>query len=370
MRTFCTTPTQLRAYMDTKTFLSNIRDLIARDDLAAALLQLRALLENSPKLDETLLQSARFHDIRKQIRLGMVSHAEANLTQNQIRGGLLELLREIEASAGLSEGMTSSHPLTSQDIDRVTSSHPVNILREEMERAISIVNSKNVVIGSTITAGGNVEIGDRTIHTESDTSRRLRLFLYLFVPLLAIGGTFFWFRYQQMQQPLSLNVALDNQTPNPQLPFEGATATLQYGDESKTLPIRQEQEDANFKGIPANFRDEMVKLRFEAPGFVKIDTSFALSGNHLTLPIRRDDSYARIFGTVKDGQGNPLAGVKVRVQDLSDTTDAAGVFSLSIPFVKQRKEQRIEAFLQGFVPWDHTSPVVKNEEVSIILQLI
>ncbi|MBC7775872.1 MAG: hypothetical protein H7246_10600, partial [Phycisphaerae bacterium] len=82
--------------MDSKTFLSNIRHLIARDDLAAALLQLRSLLENSPKLDEALLQSARFHDIRKQIRLGTVSHAEANLTQNQIRAGLLDLLREIE----------------------------------------------------------------------------------------------------------------------------------------------------------------------------------------------------------------------------------------------------------------------------------
>lgn len=147
--------------MNTQSFLANIRDLIARDDLSAALSQLRSLLENSPKLDEALLQSARFQDIQKQIRLGTVSHAEANLTQNQIRDGLLDLLREFERSVGVtqsypdtkeSEGMTSSHTLTSA-------------LREEMERAISIVNSKNVVAGSTISAGGGIHIGEKKTET-------------------------------------------------------------------------------------------------------------------------------------------------------------------------------------------------------------
>ncbi|MCB0575396.1 MAG: NB-ARC domain-containing protein, partial [Saprospiraceae bacterium] len=101
-------------------------------------------------MNEALVQSARFEDIRRQIRLGLVSHAEANLTQNQIRAGLLDLLREIEKQ-GAQE-----------------------VVRKEMEQAISIVNSKNVLIGSTITSGGgDVQIGDRTINTESDTSRRL-----------------------------------------------------------------------------------------------------------------------------------------------------------------------------------------------------
>ncbi len=82
--------------MHTENFLRQIRNLIAADELEAALLQLRALLENSPKLDEAILQSARFQDIRKQIRKGTVSYAEASLTKNQIQAGLLDLLREMD----------------------------------------------------------------------------------------------------------------------------------------------------------------------------------------------------------------------------------------------------------------------------------
>lgn len=327
--------------MNTAVFLSNIRGLIARDELSQALEQLRFLLENSPKLDEAILQSARFYDIRKQIRLGVLSHSEANLTQNKIRAGLLELLREVEEQG--------KQPF----------------IKEELEQAISIVNSKNVLVGSTISAGGNVEIGDRTIHTESTTSRRLRLFLYLFVPVLAIGGALLWQQLHKMNTPLLLTVAVDNHTPNPELPFEGGTVTLQYGEKSETLPIKSE---ADFKGIPASFGDEQVSLHFEADGFVTIDTNFVLSENRFTLPIRRNNSLARIFGTVKDGAGNPLAGVQIRVLDITDVTKEDGTFSLTLPPEKQRKSQRVSAFLPGYKPWDYTTPVLQGEELSIILQ--
>jgi len=137
--------------MENTQFFDQIRDLIARDALETALEQIRLLLENSQKLDEAILQSARFADIRKQIRLGLVSHTEANLTKNQIRAGLLDLLQEIEECTA----ETSARP-------------DAPALREEMEHAVSVVNSKNVVTGSTITAGGNVHIGDKTISQTAD----------------------------------------------------------------------------------------------------------------------------------------------------------------------------------------------------------
>jgi len=128
-----------------ETFMKNIRDLIARNELTQALQQLRTILDNSPLMDEAVLQAARFADIRKQIRQGLVGHEEANLTQNKIRAGLLELLGEMEAQ-----------------LEPPTPVPKAAALRTELDAAISVLNSQNVVIGSTITAGGDVHIGDKT----------------------------------------------------------------------------------------------------------------------------------------------------------------------------------------------------------------
>ncbi len=128
-----------------ETFMKNIRDLIARNELTQALQQLRTILDNSPLMDEAVLQAARFADIRKQIRQGLVGHEEANLTQNKIRAGLLELLGEMEAQ------LEPPAPVPK-----------AAALRTELDAAISVLNSQNVVIGSTITAGGDVHIGDKT----------------------------------------------------------------------------------------------------------------------------------------------------------------------------------------------------------------
>lgn len=127
------------------TLLQHIRALIARDELPQALQQLQQFFAHAPQLDEVIHQSGRFANIRQQIRLGTVSHAEANLTRNQISYALLELLHEIEAQA-----------------------RETPALQQEMKAAIAIVDSKNVVVNSHIQTGGDVHIGDKhvTQHAE------------------------------------------------------------------------------------------------------------------------------------------------------------------------------------------------------------
>lgn len=85
-----------QAMPDTNTFIADIRDLIANDDFKTAIQQLSALLKNSPRLDEAVQQSARYNNVMRQIRLGLVDVEAANIAQNQIRQGLIDLLREIE----------------------------------------------------------------------------------------------------------------------------------------------------------------------------------------------------------------------------------------------------------------------------------
>ncbi|MCB0653370.1 MAG: hypothetical protein KDC85_18995 [Saprospiraceae bacterium] len=130
--------------MNSKQFIVAIRQKIAGDEIQDAITALQVLLANSPKLNEILIQSARHTDIMKHIRLGTVDFEQANVTKNQIRLALLDLLSEVEKQEA------------------------TPAIQQEMEQAISIVNSKNVVSGSTITAGGNVHIGDKNITQNAD----------------------------------------------------------------------------------------------------------------------------------------------------------------------------------------------------------
>ena len=256
---------------NTQTFIAHIRNLIGKDQFSEAIQQLSALLKDSPLLDQAVQQSARYNNVMKRIRLGLVDFESANIAQNQICYGLLELLREIE-------DQQEQPPI-----------------QTETERYIVKIE-KNVVKGSTITAGGNVTIGD-TVHTESVTSRRLRLFLYAFVPLLAISLAFFYIKNKELNEPLNLTVVVTDATPNPNTPLSKATVTLTYGDKTETQTVEKE---ATFKGIPANFKNQNATLSVEADGFVPFKQSFILSEKSMTIPLSRDNSLAMVFGHIKD----------------------------------------------------------------------
>ena len=135
--------------------IAQIRDQIARDELPAALSALRGLLENTPQLNEILQQSGRLQNIWQQVRTGTILQEDANLEQNRIRYGVLELLTELEQASLPATALGDLLAALEQESTRPE-------LREELEKAMSIVNSKNVVADSNITAGGNVQVGDNT----------------------------------------------------------------------------------------------------------------------------------------------------------------------------------------------------------------
>jgi len=91
-----------------KNIINKIRNSIANDELDAALHQLQLIFIDNPLLDEVIHQAGRFATIRRQIRIGVVSHQEATLTNNQIRVGLIDLLREIENKSVFQNSDTST----------------------------------------------------------------------------------------------------------------------------------------------------------------------------------------------------------------------------------------------------------------------
>jgi hypothetical protein len=86
-------------YEKTTQSVQHIRDLIGKGEIESAISQLFTFLENNPKVNEAILQSARFSLLLKEIKGGTISYENKTLTQNQIIASLLTILDEIEKPA-------------------------------------------------------------------------------------------------------------------------------------------------------------------------------------------------------------------------------------------------------------------------------
>jgi hypothetical protein len=327
--------------MTPKTYCEDLKNLIAKNEIDKVIEQLHGLLKNSDKLNEVIMQSARHKELKKQIRMNLIDLDKADINKSQIRAGLLELIDEIDESTTQAE------------------------IHEEVQQYAQYISGKNIVAGN-IQAGGNVTIGDQIQNvTESKTSRNLRLFLFIFVPLLVIVAAVLFYRYQQAQTPLSLTVGLKDQTPNEYLPFENAEVALAYGAKTETKRITEE---AIFQGIPSNFRGEQLNLVFKAYGFETIDTMIQLDQDRVNLPIKRDDTFARMFGVIRDAESlEAIPNAKIEIQDMLFFSEENGRFDLRITFDKQRKQQRLLVTKEGYQPFDRTEPIIKGEETRILL---
>ena len=146
--------------MNSSDYFAHIRDLLARDDTAGALKEMRVFLGKTPQLNDILHQSGRLENIRHQSNLGLVSPAETTLEQNRIRHGVLALIDDIEAQGTPSQAIRDLVSEVEQESARPE-------VQNEIAQAISIVNSQNVLVNSPFTAGGNVHIGNITYGPES-----------------------------------------------------------------------------------------------------------------------------------------------------------------------------------------------------------
>ena len=75
-----------------------------------------------------------------------------------------------------------------------------------------------------------------------------------------------------------------------------------------------------------------------------------------------------IFGTVKDEDNRPLADATVQVLDMKTVSDGMGNFQLPIPAEKQKEEQRVTVYKDGYQLWDFTGPVFDKVPWKIILR--
>ncbi|AEE50142.1 hypothetical protein [Haliscomenobacter hydrossis] len=154
-------------------FFAEIRKLIATDSLESVMAKLREALKDSSYFNEVLQQSGRFQHIRREIRLGLTSHSDATLTQNQIRFGLLDLLSEIETQGKTTLPRELTQNLLTQEATWT------EFLREEFRGVlnISVGRSSTQIISEY---GWLIaEILRKLLTTQSDNSQPLRTFSYM-----------------------------------------------------------------------------------------------------------------------------------------------------------------------------------------------
>jgi len=58
-------------------YIEEVRNLVAANNLPKAMEKLRAMLQNTPTLNEVLIQQSRYADTLKQIRAGTISFEDA-----------------------------------------------------------------------------------------------------------------------------------------------------------------------------------------------------------------------------------------------------------------------------------------------------
>lgn len=152
-------------------FIEQIRQFIARDELPAALEKMQNLLTGDSKLNDAILQSGRFYSIRREIMRGTVSHAEATLTQNQIRFGLLELLAEIER-----DGATPLPRSLADDLITDRTRWLQSIQREFLKNSVQVSNRPSDIIQHF---GWLIEEFLRKMQTHEGQQSDLRAFSYM-----------------------------------------------------------------------------------------------------------------------------------------------------------------------------------------------
>lgn len=182
-----------------------------------------------------------------------------------------------------------------------------------------------------------------------DISRVLKHALYfVFIPL-AILLLAFYIVYYSTPQTLTVRVT---ETQQHSLPFNGADITFLYADKSEVLHLNSPNDEVIFKEIHAKHIGRKAKIVFHSIGYQQIDTVFKLS-KELLLPIRRDNTYGIIFGTVRTVQGVPVAEATVTTEEFVTETNANGQFEIRIPIERQKESQRLTVTKEGYELWDN-----------------
>lgn len=103
--------------------------------------------------------------------------------------------------------------------------------------------------------------------------------------------------------------------------------------------------------IPGYKRFSDISVEVSSQFFTPVDTVVVVGWGLkrvINIELLRDDAFAIYAGYVYDSDMNPLDGVRVVVNQLADTTDLNGAFSIRLPLQSQRAEMSVYLEKEGF----------------------
>ena len=97
----------------------NVLELIASDRLEEAIQVLKKLCKDSSLVAELTIQSSRLESIQKQIRLGTIEPAGADVLMNKVRLGLIDLAKNCDNNPDKIDEETSRINEESQTANKI-----------------------------------------------------------------------------------------------------------------------------------------------------------------------------------------------------------------------------------------------------------
>ena len=136
--------------MTTKNFTERIGDLVGIDELETAITELKNFLQKSKRVDEIIVQSARYNELMEQMRMGTINFEDANVTKNKIRYAILSIVRDIEENI-------EANPALETEADKTLEENKSIIIQNTS--TIGDNSNQNIVVQGIQNIGGDLSIG-------------------------------------------------------------------------------------------------------------------------------------------------------------------------------------------------------------------
>jgi hypothetical protein len=169
------------------------------------------------------------------------------------------------------------------------------------------------------------------------------------------------------EQPFILTVSLRTEAPSANYPpLKDAELWLWNRNDWMKSPVSPEGV-ADFKNISPDMAGIRVPVQLKTSFYRLAADSLTIQPPSAVVAAVPDGSLEQVSGSVQDAQGRFLTGVIVRVEGIADTTDAFGLFQLSIPAERQKEKYRLIATKTGYVPWENYFSPTAGQEAPIVL---